>query len=78
MAAEDWLPIEEAYHLDIGEEDFEYWTAGQGYMRPRPVTCERCGAKNLAWINRRGVWLLLNPDGQDHCCASVDDFEAFE
>lgn len=44
------------------------------------VTCRHCGAKNLWWFpERRGRYLLKNPDGSQHNCrvapASLEDFE---
>lgn len=43
----------------------------------RPVTCRRCGKRNLWWHHTGARWRLINDDGNFHTCtqpASVDEF----
>lgn len=61
--------MDSEYYLPLIEDDND-----EDY----DVVCARCGATGLMWGKRRGQWAIFNPDGQDHCCASADDFEAFE
>lgn len=42
------------------------------------VTCNRCGAEHLDWVDTGVRWRLLNSDGTFHVCntaASADEFE---
>ena len=42
------------------------------------VTCNRCGAEDLDWVDTGTRWRLLNPNGTFHVCntaASADEFE---
>jgi hypothetical protein len=51
MAATDWIEWD-----DLDERD---WT--------EPVTCKRCGARDLTW-DFVGDWQLFNADGNKHRC----------
>jgi len=42
------------------------------------VTCNRCGAEHLEWVDTGVRWRLLDSDGKFHVCnttASADEFE---
>lgn len=46
---------------------------------PDPVTCNRCGKRNLDWHHTGVRWRLMEQDGKLHDClskpASPDEFE---
>jgi hypothetical protein len=67
-------------------EDYIIYGPGRLYGRdepsePKSVTCKRCGAKGLWWFpEKRGRYLLKNPDGSQHDCrndpaAIANEFE---
>ena len=50
------------------------------YEEPLGVVCKHCGARQLWWFpEKRGRYLLKNPDGSQHNCqrvpAAPDEFE---
>ena len=60
------------YYYDPDPSDFE--------EKPRSVACKFCGAEELWWFpEKRGRYLLKNPDGTQHNClrvqASPDEFD---
>ena len=54
MAAEDYFDID------------GYW---DGFGDPDTgVTCKYCGVTDLAWFQRKGKWILVDEDGEQHRC----------
>lgn len=41
---------------------------GRATSRPKKVTCERCGKRNLEWGNDGRSWYLINRNADPHVC----------
>ena len=66
MAAEDWIPGDPCDDEQDNDEG---------------VTCRRCGATGLEWINTGVRYRLMDDTGKFHQCQSkarADDFAVIE
>jgi hypothetical protein len=47
------------------------------YSKGKPVTCFKCGAKNLEWGTDSRHWYLIDSNGNPHTCPRSTPDEDF-
>lgn len=58
--------------MTLEEDDFDWWDGYDDEREPQPVTCKRCGQRDLFWQEVAGRYLLFEdrPNGSiaQHRC----------
>jgi hypothetical protein len=61
---------------DIADSHVDYFTGENSFDDPAKM-CKYCGAFPLFWLNKKGKWVLIDQDGNEHKCKQGDRPDPF-
>lgn len=68
------------YYIEQMQDAYPSWSpvGTRRWTKPRPITCQRCGERDLIWSNDGRGWYLTDRECNPHDCrptGSADDFD---